>query len=295
MPRKSRFLLEDFENWKQLYLQGQSTKQIGALYSVDGGTVYDRLKQMGVMFRSPSESKRLYTLNHEAFVSIATEETAYWLGFLYADGCVMEKEQTVQLVLKEEDQAHIKAFRDFLSADYPISFDRKRNAVKLTVSSARLCASLIALGCTPRKSLSLTMPALPEHLAHHFVRGYFDGDGSACFVGGAPTISFLGNKAFLEQIKKVIDQDTNADGKLYPHYKTQVWYLIYRGQFKVPIVRDWLYQNATIWLARKYTRLYGFAPGKRKGYPTASLYTASTAGNVSKETIQCYIEAQKGL
>ncbi len=294
MPRKSRFTLADFEDWRRLYVLGHSTKQIAALYQVDGGTIYDRLKQMGITFRSPSESKRLFTLNEAAFAGVETEETAYWLGFLYADGCVLAKRHAVQLALKEEDRVHVEAFRAFLSADYPISIDHRRKAVRITISSASLYANLVALGCTPRKSMALTMPPLPGHLLHHFVRGYFDGDGSAYFGGGAPTMSFVGNKSFLEQIKSTIDQATNAGGRLYPHAQRQAWYLVYRGQFKVPVVRGWLYQDATIWLARKRIRLEGYPPGKRIGYPSAAGYRAVTAGNVSQETIQRYIDAQSG-
>ena len=40
---------------------------------------------------------------------------------------------------------------------------------------------LIKQGCIPNKSLVLTFPnkhQVPENLINHFIRGYFDGDGS---------------------------------------------------------------------------------------------------------------------
>ena len=83
---------------------------------------------------------------------------------------------------------------------------------------------------------------------------------------------------------------------LRPIFRT-AWYLVYRGQFAVPYVREWLYQGATVWLPRKRSRMNAFVPGKRQGYPSAVRYRAfcGTAGNVSAATIQRYIDAQKGV
>jgi hypothetical protein len=94
-------------------------------------------------------------------------------------------------------------------------------------------------------------------------------------------------------MKEHIDGATNGNGRLYPHNMSSVWYLNYRGQFKVQAMRTWIYHEATVWLARKRDRIDGFAPGKRKGYPTANT-DVGTAGRVSAETIQRYIDEQRG-
>src|SRR5690606_6778822 len=55
--------------------------------------------------------------------------------------------------------------------------DWKRRAVAY-IGNTYLCNSLISLGCGPRKSqLGMQFPNLPKHLIHHFIRGFFDGDG----------------------------------------------------------------------------------------------------------------------
>lgn len=41
------------------------------------------------------------------FKKIDTEEKAYWLGFLYADGCVGSKEAKIELGLAEKDFNHL--------------------------------------------------------------------------------------------------------------------------------------------------------------------------------------------
>jgi len=271
---------------------GESTKEIAACFGTDGGTVYDRLKIMGVTFRSPSASKRIYKVNEDAFSTIDTEATAYWLGFLCADGTVWGN-RYVALWLQEKDANHVERFRQFLDCEHPMRFDQKRKATGITVASRTLYDGLIKQGCAPRKSLKLSFPTIAPELESHFIRGYFDGDGSAYFGGGTPTISFVGNRDFLEAIRFRINTAMNGNGRLHPQGRSAAWYLTYRGQFQVPVIRDGLYQSATVWLPRKRERLDGYAPGKRKGYPTAVRY--HFAGNVSADTIRRDIEAQKGI
>ena len=50
------------------------------------------------------------------------------------------------------------------------------------VNSPHLINTLISYGCTPKKSLTLKFPDISifknMDLIRHFIRGYFDGDGS---------------------------------------------------------------------------------------------------------------------
>ena len=45
------------------------------------------------------------------FDKINTEEKAYWLGFLYADGSISSKEDKIELGLAEKDLHHIEKFK----------------------------------------------------------------------------------------------------------------------------------------------------------------------------------------
>jgi len=58
---------------------------------------------------------RKYTLNEEFFDEL-NEKSVYWLGFLYADGCVRKRKSSeLRLKLKKEDKSHIEKFNnDFL-------------------------------------------------------------------------------------------------------------------------------------------------------------------------------------
>ena len=61
---------------------------------------------------------------------------------------------------------------------------------------------LIKQGCVPNKSLILTFPnkyQVPKNLINHFIRGYFDGDGSIYEYSKthAGSISFIGTESVL--------------------------------------------------------------------------------------------------
>ena len=81
---------------------------------------------------------------------------------------------------------------------------------------------LIKQGCVPRKSLILTFPntnQVPENLINHFIRGYFDGDGSISYgirerysvrkkqnlKRIAVKADFVGTKEMLNEINKRVN------------------------------------------------------------------------------------------
>ena len=50
--------------------------------------IYDALKRWKVSTRNLRDSHLVYSVNDDYFSEIDTEEKAYWLGFIYADGYV---------------------------------------------------------------------------------------------------------------------------------------------------------------------------------------------------------------
>lgn len=288
----------DLIDIKTLYESGQNTYAIAERYACDASTVQDWLKRIGVEIRGNAASKRLYRLRENAFERIEDEQTAYWLGFLFADGCVSEKRGcwTTGLVLSKRDEGHLGKFLDFLESDYPLKKDSRYETIGVHLYSTKLAANLIKLGCTPRKSATLTFPDISIPLISHFVRGYFDGDGSAWGAGKYKSLhlKFVGNKNFLECLGYIIHTLVGTSPTLEKHYKSEiVYYLKYSGQFKAHCVARWMYEDATVWLDRKREIIDSCPQGKRLGYPTVNTYIG-TAGAVSAETSKRYIEECQG-
>jgi hypothetical protein len=198
MPNKSRFSEDHIADMARRYLSGETMAAIGASYSIHRGTVDSLLRCRGVPILSRADAKRKYPFREDAFDTIADEPTAYWLGFLCADGCVVLRRGSgeVHLVLQKRDIAHLERYRTFVETTAPIRKETNYQTYRVSLYSLHLAQTLNSLGCTPRKSLSLRFPTLPQTLVPHFVRGYFDGDGTAYYGGGAPTLAFVGNKHF---------------------------------------------------------------------------------------------------
>ena len=151
------------------------------------------------------------------FEIIDTEEKAYWLGFLYADGCVGSKEDKVELGLAEKDLKHIEKFRDFMNITNKISYREKTKSYRMSFRSAKCKQDLIDKGCIPKKSLILDFPnenQVPKHLIRHFIRGYFDGDGWFTNTESCFQIGIIGTENFINGFLNSIE-NTNKDNKIF--------------------------------------------------------------------------------
>lgn len=112
--------------------------------------------------------------------SSLTEESAYWLGFLYADGCV-DTRGRVRLMLQEGDVRHLEKFAAFTnSTEFTIQECNgyKRRAIEFT--SREMCKDLEKYSIVPNKTLSTVIPDISVFgkYLRDFLRGLFDGDGT---------------------------------------------------------------------------------------------------------------------
>ena len=70
--------------------------------------------------------------------------------------------------------------------------------------------SLIEKGCVPNKTRHILFPAedqVPKELLSHFIRGYYDGNGSFVFNKGQCSISFTGQRNFIEEIRDFFEKN----------------------------------------------------------------------------------------
>src|SRR5690349_15666239 len=126
----------------------------------------------------PKTRKQKYSLNHDFFSSVDTEEKAYWLGFITADGCIPDDgKNTLAVELKAPDATHLQKLCDALGSDRPI-LSAGRGCVKVYFGSWQLVEDLKLLGVSHRKSHSVRPWAGPAHLIPHYWRGMVNGDGT---------------------------------------------------------------------------------------------------------------------
>jgi hypothetical protein len=153
------------------------TGQIAKEYNCRGGTILNHLKRWGISIRK-ERNNAIYTLTTDFFHIIDTEEKAYCLGLLLADGHLTNANH---LMLTMSDVDIMYKYQKAIDTNIPIKRDKYGNYA-LNICSKEIGEDLRRIGFHNRKSygidISNVISVIPKNLMHHFVRGMFDGDGS---------------------------------------------------------------------------------------------------------------------
>jgi intein-encoded DNA endonuclease-like protein len=191
------------------------------------------------------------------FDLIDTNNKAYLLGFLYADGCV-NKNNCVSIVLHNKDREILEMFKNELHATNKISEIIRKDGnihVRITFNSKHMCQSLINLGCVHNKTNTLMFPNLDEKYIWHFIRGFMDGDGCISIknrvnlkgeVKKYLTIGFVGTKSMMNSLKSIF----KVNNKIYLH--RNAFHLYISKKEDVLQVGKLIYKDAELFLKRKY-------------------------------------------
>ena len=246
-------------------------------YNVTPRAVKLVLLKNNITLRSQSESQKKFFIHEDYFDKIDTEEKAYFLGFLYADGCNYNKTSMISIGLQEEDRPILDRFSKLVNSDRPLVFSKSNNPkrksqYKMTIISEHISEQLTKLGCTPKKSLTLTFPnneQVPCYLIRHFIRGLWDGDGclSYGFYGKNSKLncrpSLVSTVYVCESIKELLLEELNINSSIIrPRYSvtndTTTRQLSINGNIQAMTLLDWLYQGSKIHLDRKYKNYLNF-------------------------------------
>lgn len=280
-PLYKNFSEEDDKKIEQLYNGGKSTREIGKIMNTSGITISKHLQKMGVKIKDLHKSRQIYSFNENYFKTIDDEHKAYWLGFIAADGCVLEptyqvskrtgkiirKEQgALQIGLQEKDKAHLEKFQKDIKDTHKINFSKKRKAYDIKILSNIICMDLQQYNIVPRKSLVLEFPDnIREDLLRHFIRGYFDGDGSIAFCKnkkgvisiGSIQVSIIGTVMFLNTLNNILEDELQFKEKVIDlgnRHKPVTKTIFFSSIAHTKKFLDFIYKDSTIYLDRKYER-----------------------------------------
>ena len=229
-----------------------------------------------------------YYYNKDFFQKIDNEEKAYWLGFLYADGCINRfyrneklKAMNLEIGLCKEDESHLEKFLKSIESNVEIKYKKIKlngksyDASRITICCTKTCRDLIEKGCTPQKSLTLKFPSndiVPENLMRHFIRGYFDGDGCVSVSSNnIIQINFIGTKEMLDGISNYLRNNKIIYKNPSMYKKGNAFEMFIYGADVIEQFFHFLYDDAIVYLDRKYNKFYNF-------YDTYNLYRKSSSG-----------------
>ena len=251
--------LEEYKNIVQLYNSGLSQQKIGKMYATSHTTIRKVLIKNNVVMRDNSHKGRKYTIDENYFDNIDSQDKAYILGLLYADGCNYLPQHRVKIELQERDKDILDKINIKLNSNKPLSFVELsgknanwQNTYRLDITNKHISETLNNLGMVQNKSLVLTFPYWLDTLLYsHFLRGYFDGDG--CLQKYFLTI--VSTKEFCESVaticKNILDISTTiSDIPNRPESNTKL--LCITGISKMKKFLDYIYQDAELYVQRKY-------------------------------------------
>jgi len=278
-----------------LYNDGISSRELGIKYNTTHGVIIKLLESRRVYIRSNKDFKRLYNFDRNFLDIINTQEKAYFLGFLYADGCFSEQDNRILIDLNIKDEEILNKFSKLLNSNYPLMHvDKKLNGkiFKSCVFHVRdeyFSERCRELGVTPRKSLTLKFPTedqLPSFLIRHFIRGYFDGDGGITITNRknnkSYTVHILSTHEFINKIKSIINLHIGEFGTITQHHQTKELSIFQAsGNINSMNFLKWIYDGATIFLNRKYKIYQELLNQQEK-----ATYRSSNNGIKNKEIIK---------
>ena len=228
------------------YVLGASTAELASRWGVSSRTVQRCVqKKLGVRARGGQPQ---YFVRQEAFAKF-TDDAAYWLGVLMADGSIRTGSGSPTLRLGLKDRDHIKLFRDFLGTTRPVPPTSEDGTCRFEVRITEAMREHLArVGIVPRKTKrAAAHPTLAAN--KHFWRGVFDGDGCLhIHKRGYPLLVLVGSESICKQFVSFVQ--AIAGTKANPRPRPGCWMVQFGGYRYVPLVKA-MYDEAPTYLERK--------------------------------------------
>lgn len=238
-------------------------------FKIGKNTLYNYLKEQDLI-RSPKIYQKDISYNENFFDNIDTEEKAYWLGFIMADGYTRlnKKNNPAQtsIEISKRDVEILNAFKNSINSNHIIRKRSRRTVTgkiseicSITISSEHLTSKLISYGVVPNKTyigyINEEIFNNNEELIFHYLRGYSDGDGTINKNRGNYVFKLvIKSESILNTISNWIKKYCNIEPKIKLQSDSlgSAYRLSIQNKKEYFIFLDKLYKNANIYLGRKY-------------------------------------------
>jgi hypothetical protein len=261
-----------------LYLnENLNLKELAKKFNMDAGRLSEHLRKNGYKIRT-CEQIHSYNPNHNFFSNIDSEIKAYILGFFAADGHIEKRKVTYcfKVGVHPKDIHILNLINKYIGNDkYKITNKLNRDIVALSICSNQIGLDLLKLGYDNRKTYTtFKLPNIAPNLMNHFIRGYFDGDGSISLnprfcrnklgelrpSGHNKQFAIAAyNKSVLEDLLTYLPIDTERAKYYYTEtenvcgskFKATGYTLSIRDTESLKSIYNFLYDNASFYFERK--------------------------------------------
>lgn len=251
---------------------GRSMRATGKSLGTSEKTVMRRMKEYGIEW----DKKVFYPCN-ENFFDELNEQSLYWLGFIATDGWVIKHNYTyeVHLKLAHKDLEHLKLFKQDVESLSPI-YDKIEKHIAgekgfskdeylshgIRISSEKFFNRLADYNIVPNKTHIYTFPEqLKNHPdVRHFIRGCLDGDGwwrehrnNGKNYTTEIRVGMCGTPVFVREMFDIVKAKLDiTSGSYYVRKSGKTADFEFCAKADVNKIVDYIYQDATIYLNRKY-------------------------------------------
>ena len=267
IPKKT-FSEKDINMMIDMYNKGSNLNILARKFETHRGKIKNILVDNKCNIR---EYTGYHNIDVDYFRIIDSGSKAYFLGFIFADGCVFENKNKskvtgLSIQIQKRDREIIDNFKKDIKSSHPINIlksDKKewQDKVGFSLINQEFVRHLCSKGCLPRKSTTCAFPIsfLNEEYYSHFIRGYIDGDGcltSSTRYYAYPQLNVCVSQMFGEQLQDVIEDKFGFRGSLV-YKKSGIYSFILQKQRCVDVLH-WIYSDAKVYLRRKYDRYLFF-------------------------------------
>jgi hypothetical protein len=235
-------------------------------YNISRPTVRAYAKRLN-LHKGNTKKLKIHTLDVDYFKKIDTQNKAYVLGFIYADGC--NTRYGLDIGIKEDDLDVMEFIKNELKASNKLRYIKPHKKTwsakwQLGIKSIDLSKDLTNVGCPPAKSLILKFPSfINDDLMPHFIRGYFDGDGHINFSKGSYRMGFTsGSISFITDLQNFIYAKTGVNIQYYTNKYNNCKSLQTSNQKSIRKVLTYLYNNSSFSMKRKREKAQAFLEGR---------------------------------
>jgi len=265
--KQSIFSQDDIDFIKSNY-ESMTSVEIGEILGFTDKQIRGKCSDLGL------HSKRR-EINDDYFEKIDTPLKAYFLGFIFADGWIVNKENSGNyefgMTLSSNDKYLLELLNNELGGKNIIYHHNPQEVLvckkqiahsghcdTLRVYSKKIVCDLMRHGIEINKSLKGTIPIVDDSLFFDFLRGYIDGDG-CYYVDNNQTYMHItcGNRLPLEYIQNKLSQ-FNIKTKIYTENDRK--YRLMCTSFKEmnKLINSLYYKNDLFCLERKYEKIKHF-------------------------------------
>lgn len=218
------------------------------------------------------KDNRTFYSNFDYFETIDSYDKAYFLGFIGADGCVYDRnevnrQKSLSICIHRKDEYILDIFRKCIDSNNKIlrnEYYTDNNVLvetsTIVIVSDKMCDDLSKYEIVPRKTWTFKVKNIPDKYMWHFIRGFFDGDGSISKNKKSDnpsdySMSFVGNKYTMSFIHDYLSNHNIKSSLLKckeDNYANDFYQLTINNINSRYLLIEYLYENCgEIYLPRK--------------------------------------------